>query len=225
MPPSFETERMRILEMVEQGSITSAEAIRLLDALSGSDPSKESPMGIAGLIPSEPGSDVPIEDNQIPPEGLEPPVSQNDPNMDEWRRWWRFPLAIGALVSLASGLLLYQAYRTIGYGFWFFCTWVPLALGLVVMLLAWFSRTARWLHLRIYQSSGEWPQRIALSFPLPIRFSAWVLRRFGKWIPILEGTSIDELLLALDETTSSNQPFYVEVEDDDEGDRVQVYIG
>ena len=121
--------------------------------------------------------------------------------------------------------MLYLAYQNAGYSFWFFCTWVPLALGLILMALAWYSRTARWLHLRIYQGAGEWPQRIALSFPLPIRTSAWALRKFGRWIPQLEGTSIDELLLALDQNTTSDQPFYVEVEDDKDGDRVQVFIG
>ncbi len=225
MPPSYETERMRILEMVEQGSITSADAIRLLDALSGSEPPMVSPEPFDRPSSSEPTAYASAADLQSTEAETNSPGPRNDPNMDAWRQWWRFPLAIGTLVTLASGLLLYQAYRTIGYGFWFFCTWVPLTLGIVVMSLSWFSRTARWLHIRIYQGSGEWPQRIALSFPLPIRFSAWVLRRFGKWIPNLEGTSLDELLLALDENTSSNQPFYVEVEDDEDGDRVQVFIG
>ena len=225
MSPTYEAERMRILEMVEQGAISSTEAIKLLESLTGPDHEHPAP-DIDEMLPEEAfPTTPPLPELDTNVEAADSPVPQSDPNLEAWRQWWRIPLAIGAAIVLVSGVLLYVAFQNVGYGFWFFCTWVPLILGIVVMALAWYSRTARWLHLRIYQGSGEWPQRIALSFPLPIRISAWGLRKFGRWIPQLEDTSIDELLIALDQNTSTDQPFYVEVEDDEDGDRVQVFIG
>jgi hypothetical protein len=216
---------MRILEMVEKGTISSAEAIQLLEALTGPDQEAYAPEVIEMLPESEFPASPPLTELDTEAEAEDSPVPQSNPDMEAWRQWWRIPLAIGAVITLISGGLLYLTFLNVGYGFWFFCTWIPVALGFAVMALAWYSRSARWLHLRIYQGSGEWPQRIALSFPLPIRLSAWGLRRFGRWIPQLEDTSIDELLIALDENTSLDQPFYVEVEDDEDGDRVQVFIG
>jgi len=92
-------------------------------------------------------------------------------------------------------------------------------------VLAWQSRTARWLHLRIQQKEGEWPHNIAISFPLPIRLTAWFFRLFGNKIPGLQGTSVDEMIMALDNTTSPGNPLYVKVEEGEDGERVEVFIG
>ena len=59
----------------------------------------------------------------------------------------------------------------------------------------------------------------------PIRPAAWFVRTFGRWIPKLDQTSLDELVLALEKNTSPDQPFYVDIQDDENEERVQVYIG
>lgn len=147
------------------------------------------------------------------------------PDIEKWRRWWMIPLWVGVGFTVLGGWLMYLDLRTSDIGFWFFCAWVPLLFGLAAMTLSWQSRTARWLHLRIYQKSGEWPQKIAISFPLPIRLTAWILRVFGDKIPGLSNTSVDELILALGESATPENPLYVEVDEGEDGERVQIYIG
>ena len=66
---------------------------------------------------------------------------------------------VGIAVTVVSGLLMYLAWQSGGYSFWFACTWFPFLLGVGVMAMAWSSRTARWLHVRIHQPSGEWPKK------------------------------------------------------------------
>jgi hypothetical protein len=117
------------------------------------------------------------------------------------------------------------AYQASGLSFWFGCAWLPFLLGLAVMVMAWGSRTARWLHLRVQQRPGEWPRTIAFSFPLPLRLTAWFLRSFGPYIPQLKGTGVDEMILALGRTTGPTSPLLVEVEEGENGERVQIYIG
>jgi hypothetical protein len=95
----------------------------------------------------------------------------------------------------------------------------------VLIVMSWGSRTARWLHVRVRQRPGEWPQNIAFSFPIPLRMTAWFLRVFGDFIPGLHGTSVDELIVALGDSTSPENPLYIEVEDDEDGERVEVFIG
>ena len=81
------------------------------------------------------------------------------------------------------------------------------------------------LHLRIQQKEGDWPRNIAISFPLPIHITAWFFRLFGKKIPGVQDTSIDELILALDKTTAADNPLYVKVDEGEDGERVEVFIG
>lgn len=67
-------------------------------------------------------------------------------------------------------------------------------------------------------------ERIALSFPIPLGLTAWFLRTFGKWIPNLEQSGIDEIILALEDDNSPDGPVYIEV-NGGEGERVRIYIG
>jgi hypothetical protein len=100
-------------------------------------------------------------------------------------------------------------------------------LGVVFIALAAASRTARWVFVKVEESERKHkkPTRLTLGFPLPLRLTAWVLRHFGHYIPDLEKTAADEAILALERTTSSDSPLVVDVEDDEDGDHVQVYIG
>lgn len=54
---------------------------------------------------------------------------------------------------------------------------------------------------------------------------AWSVRVLGGRIPALRRTAVDDLIAALDETTSSDTPLYVDVIEGERGERVQIYIG
>ena len=197
---SSETERMQILQMIEDGKISAAEGLRLLDALGTAEASTAPP---------------------------EPAYADAAPDLDHWRRWWMVPMWAGIGVLLVGAWLMFSAYRLSGFGFWFACAGLPFIAGLLIMALAAASRSARWLHVRVRanQDSDDWPRNIALSFPLPIRITAGLLRMFGPFIPRLKDHGLDELVLALAETASAEAPLYVEVDEGDGGERVQVYIG
>lgn len=145
--------------------------------------------------------------------------------MERWKRWWMIPLWVGVGIIVVSSLLMAWAYQAGGFSFWFACAWLPFLLGLGSVMLAWSSRTARWLHLRVQQQPGEWPRTIAFSFPLPLRLAAWFLRVFGRFIPQLKDTGIDELILALGSATGPASPLLVDVDEGENGERVQIYIG
>jgi len=76
------------------------------------------------------------------------PATSDPADAEKWRRWWMIPLWIGVGIVVVSGLFMLWAFQASGLGFWFFCTSVFLALGLVILVLAAQSRSARWLHLR-----------------------------------------------------------------------------
>jgi hypothetical protein len=103
---------------------------------------------------------------------------------------------------------------------------MPIFFGILVILIGWASRTARWLHVRVNTGQDEWPRRVAISLPLPLRTSAWLMRTFGHYIPGLDDLPIPlhEAILALQDSLTPDDPLYVKVDDSD-GERVEVFIG
>jgi len=241
------SERTQILKMIADGIINAEEAAKLLDALDetaddssdeagfdpvSSDTSESEPTSSSesfGAFPSELGS------NQFQPEEdvLEPdkiyhsdtvPKPPDSDEINKWKRWWFVPMWVGVSITVVGGTIMYYAYANDGFGFWFACAWFPFMLGVLFMALAWGSRTTPWLHVRIHQRPGQSPQKIAISFPLPIRLAGWGLRTFGHYIPNMEGMDLENVLVALNESAKDGTPFFVDVDDED-GERVQVFIG
>ncbi len=233
---STESERIQILEMVAAGQISAAEGVKLIQALDSipesvaSDGAGELPAGTASpeaqwnAAPppaAEPYS-APVEE-PLPPQPESAPF-QPQPGIRKWRNWWQIPLWIGVIITVFSAILMYLAWQAQQFSFLFVCSWFPFLIGVAVLALAWASHSARWLHVRVHQKPGERPQTIAISLPIPIRLTAWFLRIFRGRISGLEKINLDEMLLAL-ENVSPEAPLYVSVDDDDDGEKVEVYIG
>lgn len=195
-----EEERRQILKMLQDGKISAEEAMRLMKALEAAPAEEDGPRPDAG-----------------------------DPDLgrlaERARSLWRIPVWIGIVLTVVSGGLMYLALRSSGYGFWFYCTWLPFLLGVLVLSIGAASRTARWVFVNIRQKPGERPQRITFGLPLPLGLAAWFLRTFGGRIPDLKKTHVDEMLVALERTTSSSEPLVLDVQDDEDGEHVQVYLG
>jgi hypothetical protein len=240
-----ETERMIILDLIDSGKINAEEGLNLLKALVSGDesvsPEEDAVPAAAATTQTtlefaaqkvEELSEVGLTEEAVKNEleQAKSPTSKTQPgnstsHLKKWRDWWMVPLWIGVGLTVAGGLLMYQARQSQGVGFWFVCASAPMLLGVVFMALAWSSRNAPWLHVRVQQKSDERPRRIALSFPIPIRITAWFLRAFGHKIPHLDRTSADELILALGENTNSENPLYIQVDEGEDGEKVEVYIG
>lgn len=226
---TYESERLQILEMIERGVISAAEGVRLLSALTGGPAEIPSVNAFAETETPLRSAEIPTPEPEAVYEEPVPEPVKAAPDLgasaQKWRRWWWIPLWVGVGITVISAGLMYWAYTANdGFGFWFACTWFPFLLGVAVMALAWASRTARWLHVRVHQQKDEWPRNIAISLPLPLRFTAWIVRTFRLHIPNMEGANIDEMILAL-EKTSPNSPLSVHVDEGENGERVEVYIG
>ncbi len=209
-------ERLEILEMIQRGTINAQEGLKLIEALGEiKDNLDEEYLLAKTKLEGEPDSEV--GDEFDPQPALE--------DLEKWKKWWIIPFWIGVGITVFGGALMYWTWSARGIGIGFILAWIPFLIGVGVLVLGWNSRTGPWLHLRIQQKPGETPGRIAISFPLPIRFFAWSLRTFGNFIPGLKGTGVDEIILALGESSRAETPLFIDVNEGDDGEQVKIYIG
>ncbi len=233
------SEYMKILKMIENGEITPDEGARLLQEVGASSAPPDEPLDTLGIlskidrgeISAEEGihlledtnqnSDPDAEDLESDQETAHSPNPISDEEISKWQRWWTIPLYVGLGIVLVSVIWLNSAYQNSGYGFWFFCSWLPLSLGILLMALSWRSKSGPWIHVRVRGPK----ENVAVSIPAPIGLTGWVLRNFGHFIPQLEKTSVDEILIALESTSKNNAPLSIVVDEGENGEHVEVFIG
>ena len=204
-------ERRRILQMIQDGTLSAAEAMELLEALDEDDGAVETAVVSAYSQPL--AGDI---------------VSSNPPNLDRYRHFWKIPFLIAFAFLILTGLWLRSIYQS-GEGaitLGFICVWSFFMLAFVVTLLAFFSRRAAWLHVRVKEKKGR---RIAISLPLPLGLVSWGIKIGHGFVD--EATRMrmemaSEFIEAAKEEMKrpDAQPLMIDVDDDD-GDQVQVFIG
>jgi hypothetical protein len=208
-------ERLEILEMIQQGKISSEEGLKLIDALSESwDAEDQEYLQAREEMLYTPS---PTENGDVAPE-----ITASE--MDKWRGFWVIPFWIGVGITVLGGALMYWAWAAQGIKLGFIAAWIPFLIGLGITALSWNSRNGPWIHIRIQQRPGASPQRISLSFPLPIRFFAWSIKTFSQWIPDIP-KGAEDVLLALGSFSPGDSPLSINVNDEDDGEKVLIYIG
>jgi hypothetical protein len=192
-------DRMQILKMVEAGQISTEDALQLLAALD------ETPTSI--MVEAETENKTPFTDT--------PQVGN----------WWLVPTGAGAIVMAIGAPLMALGLSRRAGSFWAICCgWIPFLIGLTILTIGAWSRSARWLHLRI-KNAHTGKMTFAISMPLPLTLAAWIIRLIRPFVPQLRDIAVEEMILTLRDgwNEGDNEPMFVEVEDGAE--HVLVYIG
>ncbi len=134
-------------------------------------------------------------------------------------RSWLIPLGIG-IAGTAAGLGLSQ----LG-GWWWVCAGPLLVISLILVIVAAGTSRSPWVHVRVRSGAEGGYRRINLQLPLPLRLTAWGLRMFGGNIPGLDRTAVDELIMSLEEDISPESPIHIEIQDGEDGEHVEVFMG
>jgi hypothetical protein len=202
-------EERQILKMVEDGKISAKEAMTLIKALEETSAEDE-----VEVIETEAGAG---EERSA---GLE-----FEEVKARAQKFAMLPLWIGVAFTVLGAYWMYALVSNANYGFWFFCAWIPLLLGLLAVVLSAGGMNAHWLYVNVDQRAGEWPGHITFGFPFPLGMIAWILRNFGHYMQGMDRTNVEGILKALSTMDDLDEPLIVNVDEGDHGDRVQVYIG
>jgi hypothetical protein len=209
-------ERNAVLKMIADGKITPEEGLKLIQALD--NPPEDQAVAPQAAVEVMPGAEQSERSNFA----ADPRIEKVKATV---RRLWQIPLWIGIVTTILSALGMYRLVEAGKMNFWFYFLLFPLFLGVVLIAAAAGSRKAHWLFVNIEQKPGERPARIFLGFPLPLKLTAWFLRTFGHMIPELRKTNVDEVIDVIEAGFSGDSPLVVNVDEGEEGERVQVYIG
>ncbi len=205
-------ERKKILQMVQDGKISAEQAASLMRALADEAETAE---GEVEALEAGPG---PGGERADPAEFAEVKARA--------RRFIMIPLWIGVFLTVLSAWGIYEIQQSAGMNFWFFCLFVPLLFGILLIALGAAGQSSKWLYVNVdRRNAQDWPRNITLAFPLPLGLAAWFLRTFGHYIHGLQNTNVDEIIQVLDATGKSGAPLIVDASDNEDGEQVQVYIG
>lgn len=237
-------ERQKILQMISAGKITADEGTRLLAALSG-NPLPDQSM----RAPSEQLQAPPLQSDQAPPQAppagpaeatpapeqsaqqeqaptpesevIDPPPPI-DVKMPDTQHWWQVPFWIGTAILIAGAFILAGALSSGAACLALLCGLPLLALGLISIIVAWFARTGPWVHIRV---KNDRPGEHNIQISVPLDLGVVAVRVAEPFIPQMRNTGVDDVIMSLKDNVRKDQPVIIDVNDDEEGEHVQVIVG
>jgi len=201
-------ERRKILQMVADGKINAEEAASLMRTL------EESAEAEVDVLEAAPGSG-----------GAGSGAAEFDQVRERAKLFALIPLWSGVILTVFSAWWMYSIQQNAGLNFWFFCVFMLFLLGVLLIAM---SGSTRWLYVNVDRSHAEradWPKNITIALPLPLGLVSWFLQMFGPYIEGLKQTALDEVITAIAMTKNMKEPLIVNVDEGENGERVQVYIG
>ena len=213
-------ERQKIMQMVQDGAISTEEAYKLLRAIDDDeaeavDERAERREDIGEAASTDHSQSTPLEGDVF--------SAGKAPDFERFRGFWRIPFTIALATLIVCGVLFMALLRStdgiMTFGAKFLLGIVLLAA--LVMALAWFVKNARWLHVRVRSAGGD---RFRISLP----FSTSVLRWGLNWGRGYAGSEtrgyinmVDSMLTAWEQDPNQESISF----DINAGGRVQIFIG
>jgi hypothetical protein len=148
-----------------------------------------------------------------------PPVDVNLPNT---QHWWQVPFWIGLAITIAGAFMTAGTLQSGAACLLLLCAFPMLVIGLLLIIAAWFARNGPWVHIRVkHNRPGE--RNVNLSVPLDL--SVMAVRMAEPFVPQMRRTGVDDVLVSMKDNVKKDQPLIIDVNDDDNGEHVQVIVG
>lgn len=194
--------KLEILRKVENGTLSIEEGAELIGMLENTQ--------------NEPQQSTPV-----PP--MEP-IEKHEAS-GCWKAAWSMFLVGGAILAGFSAYWIFQGYSNHGFRWGFWLSWIPMAIGIGLMIFGWALMESPWMHVRVRSNDKGKKFNFVFSMPIPFNMVRWVMEKFGQYMP--EEVNSKEVLEALDQAEASiknGEPFQVQVNDDKEGSNVDIFM-
>lgn len=203
-----EESRFEILKRVQDGTLTAEEGSDLIGIL---DRGRVDASEAEVLDPIPPMKEAEVPDS--------PQVS------GWWKALWSLILIGGAVLTGFSAFWAYRGYERAGLGWGFWLSWIPFIIGVLIMIFGWILLESPWMHLKISSSEAGKQQKINIAIPLPLKLTSWGIKTFGHHVPAdLKEKGVEDMLIEVENSLKRGEPFQIEVDDKEDGDRVYITI-
>ena len=211
--------------MIADGKITPEEGSRLLAALSGGTPlelatpaastveAQEAPQ--AEQAGAQRQAYTPEQEVVSPP----PPIETQIPDT---RHWWQVPFWIGAALLVAGAFTLAGALSSGAVCLVLLCGLPLLLIGILGIIVAWFARNGPWVHIRV---KNDRPGEHNFNFSVPLDLGVVAVRVAEPFVPQMRDTGVDDVIVSMKDNVKKDQPLIIDVNDDEDGEHVQVIVG
>ncbi|PKN99096.1 MAG: hypothetical protein CVU42_09530 [Chloroflexi bacterium HGW-Chloroflexi-4] len=142
-----------------------------------------------------------------------------------WKAAWSMFLVGGAILTGFSAYWIYQGYTNKGLGWGFWLSWIPMLIGIGLMIFGWALMDSPWMHVKVHSEKSGNKGIFIFSMPVPFNIARWVMQNFGQYMP--DEVKSHEILDVLDQAESSikrGEPFQVQVDDENDGTKVDIVI-
>jgi len=201
-----EDKKLEILRKVEDGSLTVEEAAARIADLETAE-IHTTQEGGAAVSPSE-GSNPKHETSGC------------------WKAAWSMILVGGAILSAFSAYWMVQGYQKHAFGWGFWLSWLPMLIGIGLMLFGWALMESPWMHVRVHgMEHHKFNGIYVFSMPVPFNIARWFMRNFGEYMP--KEVKAEEVMDILDQAETSirnGEPFQVQVDSEKDGTKVDIFI-
>lgn len=218
-------ERQQVLRMIADGKITPEEGSRLLAALGGATP----PELVTPNASTEPTQEAPRAEQAEPQqqaytreqEVISPPPPI-DAQIPDTRHWWQVPFWIGAALLIAGAFTLAGALSSGAICIVMLCGLPLLLIGIVAIIVAWFARNGPWVHIRVKHSR---PGDRDINLSVPLDLGVMTVRVAEPFVPQMKKTGVDDVIVSMKDNVQKDKPLIIDVNDDEDGEHVQVIVG
>ncbi len=98
-------------------------------------------------------------------------------------------------------------------------------IGIGLMIFGWALMDSPWMHVKVHSEKSGNKGIFIFSMPVPFNIARWVMQNFGQYMP--DEVKSHEILDVLDQAESSikrGEPFQVQVDDENDGTKVDIVI-
>jgi hypothetical protein len=215
-------ERQQVLRMIADGKITPEEGSRLLAALSGGAPSELAEPATSTEQPQDAPQAESQQQSYTPEQEVISPPPPIETQIPDTRHWWQVPFWIGAALLMAGAFTLAGALSSGAICLVLLCGLPMLLIGILAIVVAWFARNGPWVHIRV---KNDRPGEHNVNISVPLDLSVVAVRMAEPFVPQMKNTGVDDVILSMKDNVKKDQPLIIDVNDDEDGEHVQVIVG